>query len=76
MKKLLEHILDSIFDNKEITVDETEEEGIITLTIHAPQEEMGKIIGKKGKVINSMKQVIKILAIKEDKKVELQVAEN
>ncbi len=76
MKKLLEHILDSIFDNKDITVDETEEDGIITLTIHAPQEEMGKIIGKKGKVINSMKQVIKILAIKEDKKVELQVAEN
>jgi len=76
MKKLLEHILDSIFDNKDITVDETEEDGIITLTIHAPQEEIGKIIGKKGKVINSMKQVIKILAIKEDKKVELQVAEN
>lgn len=76
MKKLLELILDSIFDNKDITVDETEEDGIITLTIHAPQEEMGKIIGKKGKVINSMKQVIKILAIKEDKKVELQVAEN
>lgn len=76
MKKLLEHILDSIFDNKDITVDESEEDGIITLTIHAPQEEMGKIIGKKGKVINSMKQVIKILAIKEDKKVELQVAEN
>lgn len=76
MKKLLEHILDSIFNNKDITVDEAEEDGIITLTIHAPQEEMGKIIGKKGKVINSMKQVIKILAIKEDKKVELQVAEN
>ena len=76
MQKLLEHILDSIFDNKEITVSESEEEGIITLTIHAPQEEMGKIIGKKGKVINAMKQVIKILAIKEDKKVDLQVAEN
>lgn len=75
MKKLLEHIVDSIFDNKDITVDESENEGIITFTITAPQEEIGKIIGKKGKVINAIKQVLKIQAIKEDKRIELQVAE-
>ena len=75
MKKLLEHIVDSIFDNKEITVSEVENDGIITFTITAPQEEIGKIIGKKGKIINAIKQVIKIQAIKEDKKIELQVAE-
>lgn len=75
MKKLLEYIVESIFDNKEITVSEDENEGIITFTITAPQEEIGKIIGKKGKIINAIKQVIKIQAIKEDKKIELQVAE-
>lgn len=75
MKKLLEHIVDSIFDNKDITVSEEENEGITTFTITAPQEEIGKIIGKKGKIINAIKQVIKIQAIKEDKKIELQVAE-
>ena len=76
MKKLLEYILDSMFSNEEITVSESEEEGSIILTIHAPKDEIGKIIGKGGKVINAIKQIIKIQAIKENKRVEINVEEN
>lgn len=75
MKELLEYILASIIDNKEITVSEGEEEGSIILTIHAPQEEIGRIIGKGGKVINAMKQLVKIQAIRENKRVEINVEE-
>jgi len=76
MQKLLEYILDSMFSNPEITVSMDEDEGNITLTIHAPQDEIGKIIGKGGKVINAIKQIIKIQAIKENKRVEINVEEN
>ena len=76
MKELLEYILASIIDNKEITVSESEDEGSIILTIHAPQEEIGRIIGKGGKVINAMKQLVKIQAIKENLRVEINVEEN
>ncbi len=76
MQELLEYILKSTIDNKEITVTESEEEGNIILTIHAPQEEIGRIIGKGGKVINAMKQLVKIQAIKENKRVEINVEEN
>lgn len=76
MKKLLEHILEQMYGNPDITVSESEDEGSIILVIHAPQEEIGRIIGKGGKVINAMKQIVKILAIKENKRVEINVEEN
>lgn len=76
MKNLLEYILEQMFSNSEITVSETEEEGSVILTIHAPQEEIGKIIGKSGKVINAIKQIVKIQAIKDNKRVEINVEEN
>ncbi len=76
MQELLEYILKSTIGNDSITVTQSEEEGSVILTIHAPQEEMGRIIGKGGKVINAMKQLVKILAIKENKRVEINVEEN
>lgn len=76
MQKLLEYILNETFSNPEITVTSSDDDGNVILTIHAPQSEIGKIIGKNGKVINAMKQIIKIQAIKDNKRVELQVEEN
>lgn len=76
MKDLLEYILKASFSNPDITVSESDDDGNVILTIHAPQEEMGKIIGKGGKVINAMKQLVKIQAIKDNKRVEINVEEN
>ena len=75
MKELLEYILDSLFANPAITVTEEVEDEYINLIINAPQDEIGRIIGKKGKVINAIKQLIKIQAIKDNKRVEIQVSE-
>lgn len=75
MKDTLEYILNAIIDNKEVTVDESEEDGGVILTVHAPQDEIGRIIGKGGKVINAMKQLVKIQAIRENRRVEINVEE-
>lgn len=76
MQKLLEYILKEMYGNSEITVTSSEEEdGNVILTIHAPQSEIGRIIGKGGKIINAIKQIIKIQAIKENKRVEINVEE-
>lgn len=75
MRDLLEYILKNTIDNDDVTVSESEEEGSTILTIHAPQDVIGRIIGKGGKVINAMKQLVKIQAIKENKRVEINVEE-
>jgi predicted RNA-binding protein YlqC (UPF0109 family) len=76
MRELLEYILTNTIANEAITVTESEEDGSTILTIHAPQEEIGRIIGKGGKVINAMKQLVKIQAIRDNKRVEINVEEN
>lgn len=75
MKELLEYILNALFANPAITVSQEDDDEYLTLIINAPTDEIGKIIGKKGKVINAIKQLVKIQAIKDNKRVEIQVAE-
>jgi len=76
MKKTLEFILKSLVENPDkIEIDEKEEDGVITYTISAAEEDMGKIIGKGGKVIKSLRNIMKIPAMKENKKIFINLAE-
>ena len=75
MKELLTHILEGILPDTEIKVEEEDNDGITTLKVHAPQDQIGKIIGKGGKTINAIKNIVKIRAIKENKRVEIDVVE-
>lgn len=75
MKDLLAYILDNIVPEAKATVTGEEQDGQIVLKITAPKDYIGKIIGKGGKTINSIKNVVKIRAIRENKHVEIEVVE-
>jgi predicted RNA-binding protein YlqC (UPF0109 family) len=75
MKELLSYILENTIPETKIDIDEDDQDGFITYKIYVPQEFMGRIIGKGGKNINAIKNVIKIRAIKENKKVDVDVVE-
>lgn len=75
MEQLLKHILDSIFPESEITIEQNYREDVVVFTIYAPQSEIGRIIGKEGKVINAIKQILKIRAVKENAFVDLEIKE-
>lgn len=72
MKKTLEYIVKSIADNeKEVKIEETEENGIINFSIQVASSDMGKIIGKNGKIIRAIRNIMKIPATKQDKKINI-----
>lgn len=72
MKKVLEYIISSIVDNpKDVVIDEEEDNGNINFTITVNKEDMGKVIGKGGKVIRSIRNVLKIPAIKQNKRINI-----
>lgn len=77
MKQLLLDIVNSIVDHPEkVKLDEsTDSEGTLNFTLTVDPEDMGKIIGKEGKVIKSIRTIIRIPAIKQDKKVNLELTE-
>jgi uncharacterized protein len=76
MKDALHFLVASIVDNTEaLSVDESEQEGMVEFVIHVAKEDMGKIIGKEGKVIRAIRNVMKIPAIKQHKKIHISIAE-
>lgn len=74
MQELLQYMLDSIIEG-EYTVTEEDQEGFIVYKITAPSDQIGRVIGKNGKTINALKNILKVRAVKEGKKVDIQIAE-
>lgn len=77
MKQLLLDIVNSIVDHpdKVKLSEDTDSEGNLNFTLTVDPEDMGKIIGKEGKVIKSIRTIIRIPAIKQNKKVNLELTE-
>ena len=70
MKELVEVIAKSLVDcPDEVVVTETENEKAIVLELRVAQSDMGKVIGKQGRIAKSIRTVVKAAASKGDKKV-------
>ena len=75
MKDILETIILHLVENKEeVNIKETEnqEKGIITFEVKVSEKDMGKIIGKNGRTAKSIRTVMKSIAGKERKKVNVE----
>ena len=77
MKDLLTYLFTSLADEKEsVMVEVAENDQEITASVTAAQADMGKLIGKGGKTINSIRSVAKVLAVKAKKHLVLNLEEN
>jgi predicted RNA-binding protein YlqC (UPF0109 family) len=78
MKELLEHIVKSIVNNPEaVSVEERESvdfPGLTILSIEVAEEDKGIVIGRKGRTINSIRDIVTISAIRNDKRVKVILA--
>lgn len=76
MKDTLIFIIKSIVE-KDDRVDVTEEEnqGIVNFTVKVDPEEMGKVIGKEGKVIKAIRNIMRIPGVLQNKKIYITLAE-
>lgn len=77
MKDTLQFIVTSIVDDPEaVSIDAQEnEEGILNLVVTVAKDDMGKVIGKEGKVIRSIRNIMKIKAMKENIRINISLAE-
>ncbi|NLK78605.1 MAG: KH domain-containing protein [Clostridiales bacterium] len=70
MKELVEVIAKALVDHpEEVVVTESENEKSIVLELHVAQPDMGKVIGKQGRIAKAIRSVVKAAAAKSDKKV-------
>ena len=76
MKEVLETIILSLVEDKTaIQIEEKNNEKSITFEVKVAEKDMGKVIGKEGKIAKAIRTVMKSIAGKERKKVSIEFVE-
>ena len=74
MKELVEFIAKSLVDNPDqVTVSEVEDDEVVILKLKVAQDDMGKVIGKQGRIANAIRTVVKASAVKQNKRVVVEI---
>lgn len=76
MKELLETIVAELVEDRssvEIVEDEPNEEGIIVYHLHVASDDMGRVIGKQGRIAKAIRTVMRAKASKEGKKIMVEI---
>ena len=74
MQELIEVIAKSLVDYPdEVSVKVKEKEHLIIYELHVASSDMGKVIGKQGRIAKAIRAVVKAAASKEDRKVVVEI---
>jgi uncharacterized protein len=74
MKELLETIARALVDYpEEVSVTQIDGENSITLELRVSKDDMGKVIGRQGRIAKAIRIVVKAAAIKENKRVIVEI---
>ncbi|MDA1353223.1 MAG: KH domain-containing protein [bacterium] len=74
MKELVEYIVKALVDTPdEVSVSETSSESVIIVEVKVGAEDIGKVIGKEGRIANAIRTVTKAAAAKANKKVTVEI---
>ncbi len=76
MKEMLEIIIKNLVANPEkVIITEEQKQNTINFSVKVSNEDMGKVIGKQGRIAKAIRTVSKAIATKEDKKVNIEFVE-
>lgn len=76
MKELVEYIARSLVDEPDkVEVNEIEDSGHVRVELRVAKEDMGRVIGKSGRVANSIRTLLRVAAARDGKRVTLDVLE-
>ncbi len=76
MKELLETVAKGLVENPDavqVIVDEPNEEGVVVLHLHVGPDDMGRVIGKQGRIAKAIRTVMRAAAIRNDVKIQVDI---
>ncbi|MDO4283580.1 MAG: KH domain-containing protein [Clostridia bacterium] len=75
-KDLLEYIVKNLVTSPEqVEITESQNDSRLVLKVKVAKEDMGRVIGKEGRIIRSIREIIYAYAMKDSKKVSVDVEE-
>jgi uncharacterized protein len=77
MKELVEFIVKSLVDNPDqVEVHEVDDQSGTIVEVSVAQPDMGRVIGKSGRVINSIRSIVQVAAAKRGQRVSVEIIED
>ncbi len=76
MQELLVAIASGLVENPEqvtVTVDEANDEGVIVYHLHVAENDMGRVIGKQGRIAKAIRTVVRAAANRSNQKVMVEI---
>ena len=76
MKELLEQIAKGLVDEPDsvsVTVAETDDRGVTVYHLHVAENDMGRVIGKQGRIAKAIRTVVKARATKDGTRVQVEI---
>lgn len=76
MKELLLLIAQGLVSNPDavsVTVDEPDDEGVIVYHLSVAQDDMGRVIGKQGRIAKAIRVVMRSAASRNDEKISVEI---
>ena len=75
MAELVEYLARRLVDEPDaVRVEESEREGAVVLTLHVAQDDVGKVIGRQGRVARALRAVVRAGATRRRQRVLLEIA--
>ena len=74
MKEILESMITNLVDNKEaVSITEKQADRTITYEVIVAEEDMGKVIGKQGRIAKAIRSVVKAASSKDNTRVDVEI---
>jgi predicted RNA-binding protein YlqC (UPF0109 family) len=73
-RELIEYVAKSLVDHPdELSLTETEEDGVVVYQLHVAQRDIGKVIGRRGRVARAMRTLLKVASIQNRRRTVLEI---
>ncbi len=74
MRELVEYMVRALVDSPEqVQVSEIEGESVVVYEVSVAEDDLGKVIGKSGRIANALRTVVKAAAMKREKKATVEI---
>ena len=76
MAELLEYLARRLVDEPDaVRVDQIEEEGLLLLRLHVAKDDVGKVIGRQGRIALSLRTIARAGSVRERRRVQLEIVD-
>ncbi|TML33267.1 MAG: KH domain-containing protein [Actinobacteria bacterium] len=75
-KEIVEYLARRLVDEPdEVSVEEIEREGAIVLQLHVAKDDVGKVIGRQGRIARALRTIVRASAARREQRVMLEILE-